>query len=345
MEGAKGLVQFARRAVPSPSITRRVTLAALVSLVLSPAIIAAAQENQAPPELLSFDVIGRVHIKPPAPPPDSFGVDAARIASLPPLPNSRAVYSAFQAIHALGMNPITAFAVAPATIAAEAALKANQAQLTEVSQEHLNAGILMREWFHNDWIRIEMPALHTASITRPDLGLAYFLDLAKHTYREKRLASATGATEDTYTVSAADDVLINFEKSPVHSSVVVMTLGGFASRGYRTEATFTLSGLLGWCSAGKHVLVEVEYVTDFPDSEVSSGSALEGSKVVREACLPTSAGSHREPGRLVVFRSTAFTGGAMGQDFVSVLERGNLRTAARIDASLFAVPTNFTKTE
>ena len=319
-------------------------LAALVSFVLCPAIIAAAQENQAPPELLSFDVIGRVHIKPPAPPPDSFGVDAARIASLPPMPNSRAVYSAFEAIHALGMNPITAFAVAPATIAAEAALKANQAQLTAVSQEHLNAGILMREWFHRDWIRIEMPALHSATITRPDLGVAYLLDLSKHTYREKRIASATDASEDTYTVSAADDVVITFEKAPLLNPLAVMTLGGFASRGYQTEATFTLSGLLGWCSAGKHVLTEVEYVTDFADPEVPSGSALEGSKLVREACIPTSAGSHREPGRLVVFRSAAFTGG-VGQDFVSVLERGNLRTTPHNDASLFAIPTNFSKAE
>ena len=319
-------------------------LAVLVSFAPYPAIIAAAQENQGPPELLSFEVIGRMHIKPPAPPPDTFGVDAARIASLPPLPNSRAVYGAFQAIHALGMNPITAFAVAPATIAAEAALKANQAQLTAVSQEYLNAGILMREWFHRDWIRVEMPALHSATITRPDLGVAYLLDLAKHTYREKRISSATDASEDTYTVSAADDVVITFEKAPVHSPLTVMTLGGFASRGYQTEATFTLSGVLGWCSAGKHVLIEVEYLTDLPDPEVPSGSALQGTKLVREACLPTSAGSHREPGRLVVFRSTAFTGG-VGQDFVSVLERGNLRTAPRNDASLFVVPTNFAKAE
>ena len=317
-------------------------LAALVSFVLCPAVVSAAQEEQVPPQLLSFDLIGRVHIKPPAPPPDSFAVDAARIASLPAMPNSRAVYGAFEAIHALGMNPLTAFAVAPATIAAEAAMKANQAQLTEVSQEHLNAGILMREWFHRDWTRIEMPALQSASITRPDLGVAYFLDLAKHTYREKRIAS--GSSEDTYTVSAADDVMITFEKTPVHSPLGAMSLGGFAARGYRTEATFTLSSLLGWCSAGKHVLIEMEYVTDLLDPQVPSGSALEGSKLVREACIPTGAGSHREPGRLVVFRSTAFSGG-VGQDFVTVLERGNLHTASRIDESLFAVPSNFTKAE
>jgi hypothetical protein len=320
-------------------------LVALVSFVLCPAIIAAAQERQVAPELLSFDVIGRVHIKPPAPPPDSFGVDAARIASLPPLPNSRAVYSAFEAIHALGMNPLTAFAVAPATVAAETALKANQAQLSEVSQEHLNAGLMMHEWFHRDWTRTEVPALQSASITRPDLGVAYLLDLSKHTYREKRIASASSSSEDTYTVSAADDVMITFEKPPVHNPLGVMRLSGFAARGYRTEATFSLSSLLGWCSAGKHVLNEVEYVTDLPDPQVFSGPALEGSKLVREACIPTSAGSHREPGRLVVFRSTAFTGGAAGQDFVSVLERGNLRADERIDASLFAVPTNFTKAE
>jgi hypothetical protein len=320
-------------------------LVALLSAVVCDGMSVAGEPVQGSVGLLSFDEIGRVHIKPPAPAPESFGPDAARIASLPPFPDSKAVFSAFEAVHALGMNPVTAFAVAPAAIAANAALKANQARLTEVSQEYLNAGIMTHEWFHRDWARTEVPAFRRASITRPDLGAAYFLDLAKHTYRETHAASPASPSEETYTVSAADDVMITFVKAPVHRPLGVMTLGGIAARGFQTEATFTLPGLLGWCSSGRHGLVEVEYVSDLTDPQAPSGSPLEGSQWVREACMPTSAGSHRVPGRLVVFRSTAFTGDGANDDFVNVLERGNVRTAEQYDTSLFAVPAGFTKVE
>lgn len=324
---------------------KRIKFLPLLAGIVWQGLSAAAEPAQESADFLAYDEIGRVHIKPPAPSPDSFATDAARIASLPAMPNSKAVFAAFEAIHALGMTPITAFAVAPAAVAANVALKANQAQITEYSQELLNAGIMTHVWVHRDWTRIEIPALRSAAITRPDLGAAYFLDLAKHTYRETRTAVPASQNEETYVVSAADDVKITFDKSPVHTPLGVMTLGSFAARGFRTDATFTLSALIGWCSGGRHVLSEVEYVTDLADPQASAGPPLEGSKWVREACMPTSAASYREPGRLVLFRSTAFTGEMAGADFVNVLERGNLRTSDRTDVSVFTVPANFTKVD
>lgn len=324
---------------------KRMMLVPLIAGIVWQGLGTAAEPAQEPADFLAYDEIGRVHIKPPGPSPDSFAADAARIASLPVLPNSKAVYAAFEAIHALGMTPVTAFAVAPAAVAANAALKANQAQVTEYSQELLNAGIMIHVWVHRDWTRIEMPASRSAAITRPDLGMAYYLDLTKHTYRETRTAIPASQNEETYVVSAADDVKITFDKPPVHTPLGVKTLGSLDARGYRTDATFTLSALIGWCSSGRHVVSELEYVTDLADPQTSAGSSLEGSKWVREVCMPTNAASYREPGRLVLFRSNAFTGEIAGADFVNVLERGNLRTADRTDVSLFKVPANFTKVE
>jgi hypothetical protein len=341
----KDVALFGRYAHSSLRTVKRTIPVSLIALIVWRGLSASVEPTQESADFLVYDEIGRVHIRPPAPSPDSFATDAARIASLPALPNSKSVYAAFEAVHALGMNPITAFAVAPAAVAANAALKANQAQVIEFSKELLNAGTLTHVRLHRDWTRIEMPALRSAAITRPDLGVAYFLDLEKHTYHEIRAAIPAGQNEETYSVSASDDVMITFDKAPVHTPLGVMTLGDLAARGYRTDATFTLSGLIGWCPSGRHIVVEVEYVTDLADPQTSAGPSLEGSKWAREVCMPTNAASHREPGRLVLFRSTAFTGEIASADFVNVLERGNLRTADRNDVSLFRVPANFIKVE
>jgi hypothetical protein len=339
----KDMALFGPDGHPLRRVLERWVLLSVVSVLAWQRVNAASEIQQGSADLLSYDEIGRIHIKPPAAAPDAFTADAARIASLPALPDSKSVYAALEAVHALGMNPLTAFAAAPAAVAANAALKANQAEISAFTQQYLNAGIMTHISVHRDWTRIEVPVIGSASITRPDLGVTYFLDLAKHTYRETHTAAPTSQSEDNYTVSASDDVIVTFEKAPVQSPLSAMTLGGFVARGYKTEATFTLSGLIGWCSAGRHALTEVEYVADLADSQTPAGPPLEGSKWARDACLPASAGSHHEPGRLVIFRSTAFTGGGAIENFVNVLERGNIRTAERNDLSLFSVPTGFTK--
>ena len=330
---------------PSRRVFRRWVLVLIIYLPAWQQVNAAAQAEQSSADLLAYDEIGRIHIKPPAPAPDAFTADAARIAFLPALPDSKSVYAAFGAAHALGMNPLTAIAAAPAFIAANSAAKVNQAEISAGSQEYLNAGVMIHAWFYRDWSHTEVPALSAGSITRPDLGVTYSLDLAKHIYREKRIASPNSLSEDTYAVSATDDVIATFEKSPVHTPLGTMILGGLGARGYKTEATFTTSGLIGWCSAGRHVLVEIEYLADLADPQSRAAPALEGSKWARDACMPASAASRREPGRLVLFRSTAFSGQGPNEDFVNVLERGNVRTSQRMEAFLFTVPANFTRAD
>jgi hypothetical protein len=227
-------------------------------------------------------------------------------------------------------------------MALSAMSKAYQAKVNEVGQEYLRAGVMTRAWFFRGWTRTEMPRLHSVSIAKPDQGSEVFLDLTARTYREKAQAPQAGPAVETYVVSAADEVQISLTAAPEVKSLGTTVLAGVAARGYRTAATFSVSAALGLCLSGSHVMSEVEYVAvDVPDPQAGSGPAPEGSQLVRETCYPTTAASRHEPGRLVLFRSTAVTRGVVYSDFVSVLERGNLRPVHESDVSEFSIPPDF----
>jgi hypothetical protein len=288
---------------------------------------------------LAFDQIGKVLSKAP-PVADNFAADLERAQNLPALPSAEGLYAASQAVKALGMTPVTALAEPAAVLALGAANKAYQADVTAASQAYREAGILTHAWFYRQWSRIDTPAMKSAVIVRPDQGAEIYLDVAARTYRRVQTETADKPAE-VYVVSAADSVVFKFTSAPVFRPLEPMSFAGHPARGYRTDATFTVSAPLGFCSAGSHVLSEVEYVADVPDPQATGGTALAGSALAREACLPSAEGSHREPGRLVLFRILSVTNGPPYGDLANVLERGNLRTVDAKDASLFSAPPDF----
>ena len=293
---------------------------------------------------LAYDQIGRVLTNTPPPPPSpesgGFAADAQRIANLPAIPKADGIAAAAEATHILGMTPLTAAAAQISAVALGAATKAYTAQVTEVGKAYLQAGSMTHEWFYRGWRRTEAPALHGVTISNREQGLEIYIDQAARTYRERHAAPADG---EVYTVAASDDVRVSFGggNAPTFKPLDAMKLDGHTARGYQADAAFSLSGPLGFCSKGNHVLREVEYVSDIPDPLMSTGPALEGSALVREVCMPTGGGSHREPGHLVLFRSMSITGGGVYGDLVAVLERGNLRAVRAEETILFSAPKEY----
>jgi hypothetical protein len=264
----------------------------------------------------------------------------ARIAALPPLPSANGVYAAAEAAKALGMTPLTAAAAPAALMALQAVDKAYEASVTAVGHAYLSAGSLTRQIFYRGWSRVETPAQHGVVISRPDQGVQWTLDLTARAYRETRTADAQ---EETYVVSAADDVMVTVGGDLRVESLPPMTMAGVLARGYRSELAFALSAPLGFCSRGNHVLSEVEYVADAPDPQSPAREPLGAAALGREACAPAGGASHREPGRLVMYRFISITGGPPYGDTAMVLERGHLRAVQAADAALFEVPPGFKK--
>jgi hypothetical protein len=339
MESEMAPTRSAPRSLAARIVTVLIVAFAASAYSASPAI------TQPEPKLtadIAYDQIGKVlpHATQAPPPADSFAADSARIAALPPLPSAKGLYAAAEAISALGSNPMTGMLAGPASMALGAATSAYQAKVTAVGQAYLNAGVMMRFAFYRGWTRADMPRLQSATIAKPDQGLDISLDLSRRTYRVKH-TQAQSAGEDTYVVSTADNVVVAFSSAPTSVALPPLVLAGFTSRGYQTDATFSLSAPLGYCSTGSHVLREVEFVADAPDPQYPAGAALDGSHLAREACLPTSGASHREPGRLVLFRSMTLSGGGLYGDIVTVVERGNLRPVTAADAAMFSAPPDF----
>jgi hypothetical protein len=304
----------------------------------------ASDDSPLSAENLAYDQVGRVLANtpppPPSPQPGGFAADAQRIANLPALPKADGIFAGMEATRILGSNPLTAAAAQVSAIALSTATKVYTAKVTEVGQAYLRAGSLTHEWFYRGWRRTEAPALHSVTISKQEQGLEIYIDQAARTYREKHAAPADG---EVYTVAASDDVRVSFGggSAPTFKPLDAMVLDGHTAHGYQADAAFSLSGPLGFCSKGNHVLIEVEYVSDIPDPQMSAGPALEGSALVREVCMPTGGGSHREPGHLVLFRSMSITGGGVYGDLVAVLERGNLRAVRAEETTLFTAPKEY----
>jgi hypothetical protein len=319
-------------------------VAALILALTSFAVAGPSAFAQTAPKLtanLAYDQIVRVIRKATPPPPDSFAEDAARIAALPPMPDFRRAWAAVDVASALMSNPLTALVAQPAVMAAAASMQAYSAKVTAVSEAEQKAGSIMHAWFFGGWSRIDTPA--GGLISKPDQGVQIALNLAKRTYTETRVVPHAGPSVETYVVSQGPAAEVTYRSAPVFKGLGSMMIAGVPARGYQTNATFALSGALGFCAAGDHVLSEVEYVADVPDPQATPGQPLSGDQVAREACSPTLAGSHREPGRLVVFRSISLSAGGPSGDIVSVVERGNLRATSGADATVFSAPPNFTQ--
>jgi len=325
-------------------MSKRTYFAVAASLAISGAVAVAAAAQAAPSRGIAYDQVLRQIMGTTAPPPDSFAADAARIAALPPmssvpLPTAPGTNAALGVLSMLPLvGGIAAVANQASQLAYGAALEAAETKFTALGRESTAAGRMVHVSFYGDWTRLDQGSVR-ALIVKPDQNVWIALDLVKKKYRQRRIGPHPAASGETYVVST-DDVAATVLESPATESLGSATIAGWPARGYRTTATFTLPQTSGLCARGRHELVEVEYVADLPDPESKLGPALSASQIVGEACGPKALGSHREPGRLVLFRSTALTGG-LGGDFVSVLERGNIHALNAADAAIFSVPPGF----
>ena len=290
---------------------------------------------------LAYDQIVRLLRDATPPPPDSFAADAARIAAVPPMPDFKRPWATVDAAQALASNPLTSLIAEPAGMAAAATMQAYSAKANAVNDARMKAGNMMHAWFYRGWSRIDTP--QNGFIQKPDQGLQVALNFSRRTYSETRVAPNAGPSLETYVIAQGPVADVTYSSAPAVKNLGAMTISGLPAHGYQTEATFALSAALGFCSSGNHVLSEIEYVADVPDPQATPGQPLEGDQVAREACRPTVSGSHREPGKFVVFRSTSLSAGGVFGEMVSVLERSNLRAVGAGDVAVFSPPPTFTQ--
>ena len=313
--------------------------AAAIAIAIVHAPNASAQPSQHAGANLAYDEIVRFLTNATPPPPGSFGEDAARIAALPPMPDTKGVNSAIDTMNAIGSNPLLGLTgVSEFMIMAEiGAVNAYNSKVTAASEAYRKAGIMKHAWFSHGWSRVD--ANGRVVIVKPESGVQIILNPAKRSYSESRTAPAMDVA--TYTLDEAPSAT-QFTAAPTIQALPTMTLAGHRARGYQTDASFLLSTSLGFCSPGRHVLREIEYVADIGDPQTSSTAPVAPDQIAQQVCAPTDGGSRREPGHLVLFRSTDISGAA-GHRTVIVLERGNLQPLGPSDAALFSVPPNYNK--
>ncbi len=328
----------------------------MIALILSLALqFAAAQEmvvtrpdaQQKPG--IAFDQIDRVLLHGETPPPvDSFTTDAAVIAALPPLKENAQSAGGTVAKTAGTMLASTALSFVPIAgplIAGAGSRALNAVQQAEQQHEiekqnaagahFISAGTMSHFAFYRGWIRSEQRG--TLTILKPDQSLTVIANLAKKTMRviDERTNAETiviDTTEELPQLSVVGEI--------VTDRLPDVTVSGLRTRGYRTTATINLKNAMSWCPPGNHRVVQVEYVTDLPDPE--SEVAIEASRAFPDGCEPSTTASHREPGRLVLYRATSIDPDTP-RGVTLMFERGNLHTLDENSVSLFSAPADFKK--
>ena len=323
-------------------------------LLLRQGLLPASFSQDAPLEnpqksAIAFDQIDRVllHGEPP-PPLDSFAVDAAVIRALPPLEGHAQTRAGAVAQtagtmlinSALGFVPIAGPLVAAASSRAINAVQ--QAAEKRQNEEHaaalahfISAGSMSHFAFYQGWLRSE--GRWELTIVQPDQHLISVANLTTKTVR----------TVDTRT--APETIVIDANEGlpppallgdPVVERLPDATIGGLQARGYRTTATIDLKYALNWCGLGRHKVSQVEYVTDMADPQAANPVTI--ARFLSDGCQPASTASYREPGHLVLYRSTtADVDTSKGTTLM--FERGNVRALDESSLSLFSVPAEFKK--
>ncbi|MDP9064510.1 MAG: hypothetical protein M3O06_01445 [Pseudomonadota bacterium] len=337
-------------------------LAALVFLVFASSLRTAADptlnEDTPAPRGIAFDEIARL-LPPGAPPPSvgTFVVDAAAIAALPPLVVPKQ--------HQLDVTALTALAVAgavsaqagpigvlptiifehAATAAGNAAVKANTAEFERQKTGYANGklarqrtGILAKFAYYQGWSRVEL-APGAVKIDKPDLGVTMTLDAASHTFTAVR----TPPIGETFTATSAGvRGTAVLEEAPTVESLPEERIEGMSVRGYRTGGTITITRDSFLCAAGRHHVTETEYVADVPDPRYDATHGASGAQPLITACLLGNTVSHREPGKLVLYR-TVIVDDDTPASFGIALERGNIRQLTTRDEAMFDLPDGYTE--
>ena len=191
--------------------------------------------------------------------------------------------------------------------------------------------------FYRGWSRVALTPELTA-IEKPDQGLTLSLNYLTKTYRTFQ----TAPNVETYTVQSSMPTVAQptLEGAPRVELLAPVTIAGRSARGYRTTGAINVPQITPTCSAGQHQIVEVEYVGDLPDPQYNPSLSLANSQPLVTACDVPSSVSHREPGRLVLYRVVMIDEGTPTAYGVA-LERGNIRSIGEQDAELFQPPADF----
>ena len=315
---------------------------------------AASQDGLGPSERpeklgIAFDQIDRVLLHGEAPPPvNSFTADAAVIASLPPLKaNTQSVGGAvvktagtMLVSTALSLVPIAGPLIAGAgSPALNAMQQAEQQHETEkqnaVVAHFISAGTISHFAFYRGWDRSEQRGELT--IVKPDQGLTIIANLTNRTTRI--------IDERTNPETIVIDTTEGLPQLGVIGEIVTdrlpdVTVSGLRARGYRTTATINLKNAMSWCAPGNHRVIQVEYVTDLPDPQ--SEVPIEAARALADGCEPSTTASHREQGRLVLYRATSIDPDTP-RGVTLMFERANLHTLDESSVSLFSAPADFKK--
>jgi len=310
-----------------------------VSAVYRPSALVAA-----PAPGVAYDEIARVLPPGSTPPPvGSFADDAAVIAALPPLviPKAREV----------NYTTMTALASIPGIVSQWAAMAAGRAANKAVADDwkrqndefangraiRQRTGVLAKYAYYRGWSRFEINPGYV-TIDKPDQGITITLDSPNKTYTSTHTAAIETFTATT--ASATGSATLDGTATVV--ALPPMRIGGVLARGYRTTGSISVTRASWACAAGPHHVSETEYVSDIADARYDAADDAANAQPLLGACTLSSSVSHREPGRLVLYRTVMIDEGSPAA-FGTALERGNIRALGEQDNAMFQPPPDFTE--
>ena len=298
----------------------------------------------APAPGVAYDEIARVVSPGSTPPPvGSFTGDAAVIAALPPLVVPKMGEVNYSTLKLLASIP-NPFAQLAATMAGRAATKVVVDDWKRQNDEFANGravrqrtGVLAKFASYRGWSRFEVVPGY-ATIDKPDQGITITLDSANKTYTSAR----TGAIETFTATTASATGSATVDGAATVETLPPMRVEGVSARGYRTTGTIIVTRASYACAPGPHHVSETEYVSDLADTRYDAVDDAANAQPLVGACTLGSSVSHREPGRLVLFRTVIVDDGSPAA-FGTAIERGNIRALGEQDTAMFQPPPDFTE--
>ncbi|MDP9010966.1 MAG: hypothetical protein M3N91_20060 [Pseudomonadota bacterium] len=337
-------------------------LEALVVLIFAGSLPTAADpklvEDTAARRGIAFDEIARL-LPPGTPPPSvgAFSAEAAVIAALPPLVVPKQHQFDTSALTALAVAGALSAQVGPmgvvptmilehaAKAAGNVAIKTNMAEFEQQKEGFANGklarqrtGVLAKFAYYQGWSRVELSP-GAVKIDQPDHGVTVTLDAASHTFTVVRTPPIG---EDFTATSAGVRGTATLEGAPTVESLPEAQIEGIAARGYRTSGTITITRDSFLCAAGRHHVTETEFVADLSDPRYEAAQGAAGPQPLVTACLLGNTVSHREPGKLVLYR-TVMVDDDTPAAFGIALERGNIQPLTARDEAMFEPPQGYTE--
>ena len=230
----------------------------------------------------------------------------------------------------------------------------------------LQAGVLTRYTYYNNWERTDDVARQTAVIIKCDLHQYISLDLAHHTYRltttvppQPQTPSVPGGANGPAAPMTSEPGTMDLTVGGNRQNLGPMTIEGIATQGQSGDVSVAMTNATGSCKNGNFSLGLTEYISNIhvahphcpvPHGNVPVSPQEFGTHSI--GCTPRVHGNASLGGsfmnssdRLVMYRlMMAGAGQANGHPFKSVTEAGNVQWLGKADAAtLFEIPAGFTQ--